>query len=383
MRILIVNFEYPPIGGGGGVATQQIAYELSKRHEVHVLTSSADTSKDQDSHPIILHRVPVIGRRYQQTASVISMASFVVSAFFRLLRICKDHSFDVINAQFALPSGLPVAIVSKYYSIPFVLSFIGGDIYDPTKWISPHRHASLRWLIRWMSGQADLCTAISHDTKYRAQHIHHVTKEIVVTPLGIVPSRTFRTSRSILGLPDDNIICITIGRLIPRKNVHVIMRAIADVTSVFLSVVGDGPDKQTLHTLAKNLGIQERVKFYGFVSNTMKQQLLQKSDIYISCALHEGFGLVFLEAMDAGLPIIAPSYGGQVDFLKDKENALFINPQSASEVRSALNKLIEHKELMEAMSNNNEKKVKEFYIDKTAHALEYVFERVSSLRKSL
>ena len=101
MNILIVNFEYPPLGGGGGVATRQFSEELAKRHTIHILTTGfKGLASYEVANKVVIHRVPVWGRSSLPTASLLSMISFVLSAFWFGVGICGREKFDVINAQF-------------------------------------------------------------------------------------------------------------------------------------------------------------------------------------------------------------------------------------------------------------------------------------------
>jgi len=371
MKILIVNFEYPPLGGGGGVATKQIAERLSRRHEVHVITTKHGELKEYEQKGTLhVHRVPVIGRKNLPTASLLSMLTFVPSALKQGVHLLRRQNFDVINAQFVLPSGLPAALLAKIFKVPFVLSFIGGDIYDPTKGSSPHRFWILRWLIRNISKHAVAHTAISEDTKTRARKLHGVKEDITVTHLGIDPMTVNPVPRQQLNLHPDTPLFITIGRLIPRKGYRDLLSAWAQVPSAHLLILGSGPQANELKQIINANNLAPRVHLMGFVSEDKKQQLLLAADAYISAATHEGFGLVFLEAMDAGLPIIAANVGGHTDFLEDMENALLVKPHEPSQLAKAATSLIENKQLADAISQNNKVKVKKFYLDNTAKIFE-------------
>jgi len=274
MKILIINYEYPPLGGGGGVATKQTAQELAKRHEVHVLTSINEGGvQEEELNGVHVHRVLVSGRRELPTATLQSMLTFVPRALVRGVRLCREVPFDVLNAQFVLPSGLPARLLASWFKIPFVVSFIGGDLYDPTKGISPHRHWYLRMMIRWVVRGAARCTAISEDTKRRAKELHGITKDIVVTHLGYVPMDVAKKSRSELDLPVEAPVAVTIGRLIPRKGYAVLLEAWKNVPEAHLLIMGEGPLRDDLNGLVSDYGLRDRVKLTGFISEECRTQM--------------------------------------------------------------------------------------------------------------
>jgi len=361
------------------VATKQIAETLAAgEHEVHILTTwFLGLKKYQTENSVHVHRVRVWGRTKLPTATIRSMVTFVPAALWRGWRLCRGKKFDVINAQFVVPSGIPAAILARMLRVPFVLSFIGGDLYDPTKGVSPHRHFVLRGMIRAVAEQAAICTAISEDTKWRAHELHGVDRDVAVTHLGVPTSPRMAglrgaSARAELGLPMRDPVFVTVGRLIARKRYDVLIRAWKDVASAHLFIIGDGPLRAELTRLTRELGVAERVHLQGFVSEENKRGILQAADGYVSATEHEGFGIVFLEAMQAGLPIVSTAEGGQKDFLEHEENALLVPTHDAAALARAVNRLLGDKSLAQKMRVNNLEKVKEFYLEKTVKKFEDV-----------
>jgi L-malate glycosyltransferase len=375
MKVLVVNFEYPPLGGGGGVATMHLVQELVKfGHEMHVLTTwHKGLKREETVDGVRIHRVLVWGRRRLEAASLISLFGFVPMAWWTGWRLGRHVKFDVVNAQFVVPSGVVAVVLAKMWRVPLVVSLIGGDIYDPSKVMSPHRHWWMRIVVRWICHQAQALTAISRDTIQRARDLHGIKSEIEVVPIGIE-----RKNLEVRQKKEDKkcLTAVTIGRLIVRKQCNILLEAWCRIENVKLVIIGSGPEAENLRRQADDLGINDKIVWAGFVSEEDKQRYLAEADMYVSAASHEGFGIVFLEAMAAGLPIVATNVGGQLDFLKEKKNALLVPVGDKDALIAAVNRLVNDYDLRTRMGENNSQKVQEYFWDKLAAQFEKVLNRV-------
>ncbi|HUW94319.1 MAG TPA: glycosyltransferase family 4 protein [Anaerolineae bacterium] len=380
MRILMINYEFPPLGGGGGVASYQIAKALAAReHEVDVLTTAwRDLPGEETVDGLRVYRVPVVGRSDQATASLVSMVSFLPSGVARGLRTLRKKRYDILNTHFAIPSGPTGVALSRIFRTPQVLTIIGGDIYDPTKRLSPSNSVLLRAVVRRVLNSSAQIIAISQDIKNRAQRDLHCQTEIEVIHYGLTPPQFEKRNRQELGMPEDEVVLISIGRLIKRKALGDVLLALSRLEErrFRLLIIGEGPEEENLRDLAKRLGISSQVEFLGAIWGERKFQYLAAADMFVLPSIHEGFGLVFLEAMHCGLPVIASSSGGQTDFLEDGKTGFLIPVGDVQVLAGAILRLASDESLRRQMSEFNREYVKRFHISHVAERYEALFSAV-------
>ena len=363
IKILIINYEF-------------LALEWAKQGQVDVLTSSfRGLPAFEVVEGINVHRVKVLARKSRDAASFVSMLSYLPVAFFRGISLIRNNRYDVINTHFAVPSGPLGYLLGRIFRIPNILSLHGGDIYDPSKRMSPHRSRFFRSVVRFILNRAERIVAQSSNTKENAIKYYSPEKDIAIVPLAFHPpvSKASGKIRPVFG--KDDFVLSTLGRLVKRKSMDVIIKALAGIENakIKLIVMGDGPERGYLEKLAVDLNVLERVRFLGYITDEEKYVHLNNSDLFVLSSMHEGFGIVFMEAMHMGLPIVCSNHGGQVDFLTDSENALLIGIEDVDGCRDSIVKFYEDRELYKKCSANNKTKVKEFYADIVAEKYIEIF----------
>jgi glycosyltransferase involved in cell wall biosynthesis len=263
-----------------------------------------------------------------------------------------------------------------------VITIHGGDLYDPSKKASPHSFPPLKWAVERVMNASARIVAASRNTKANAEtYFGSATagREIDMIPLGIRPFDFRPATRAELGLPPDVFLGVAVGRIIPRKGHDRLLRALTrpGLEEVHVALVGSGPEREPLEALARSLGISDRVHFPGRVDEEVKWQILDSADAFVSATLHEGFGLMFLEAMAVGLPIVCPDFGGHTDFLTDGVTGFVTPVGDQARLADGIARIVADPQLARRMGETNRKLFYEKYgADRCAAAYEALFEEV-------
>jgi len=368
MKILVLNREYPPIIGGAGVVNKNLAEEwVRSGHEVDVITGYCRKApKFEVVNGVGIYRVNTFSKKEQ--TNLISAGFYVSLGLLKAIQLFLKNRYDTINTHFAVLAGPVGAVVSKLFKVPNILTIIGGDIYEPSKKLSPHNNIFLKPLVRWVLNNSTEIVAISNNTRENAEKYYNPTKKIRVIPVGFKPLQFNKVNRDKLDLEGNKIYLISVGRMAPRKNFNTLLNAFSKVQNeaTELLLIGDGPERKKLEELARNLNISKQVHFLGVVSEENKFQYLSAADIFVLTSVHEGFGIVYQEAMYCGLPIIAGNNGGQTEFLINNENALLVNPDSINEITEAMKIVIDDAALRNRLATNSRKNNEDYLIGNIA-----------------
>ena len=170
---------------------------------------------------------------------------------------------------------------------------------------------------------------------------------------------------------------ITVSRLGTRKGVDDVIRAFAAIKDqhpeTTLDIVGSGPERENLETLATKLNVNKDITFHGYVTHGRKVELLHQAGIFVFASRQEGFGLVLLEAMAAGLPIVARELPVYHDFFEDGSNGYLIDDEQVeSGIAARVGQLLSDPSMISEIRNVNERTAKRYRWDNTAEMTEAI-----------
>ena len=212
-------------------------------------------------------------------------------------------------------------------------------------------------LLHYFFGKCSKVIAVSKAVKEDLERFEKI-KDIEVIVNGIDASlfcpATYKEKlfyKKELGFGYDDIVMINVGRMDKLKNQAIILDVLKEIKEVKLILVGDGENRRAVEEKAKSLGLEDRVLFLG--KRTDVNRLLRGADIFIFPSLTEGLPLAVIEAMASGMPIIASRVGGIPELVQPEVNGFLINPNSFSDIKRAVEKLVFDRDLRIQMGQNS------------------------------
>jgi len=303
VRILAVIHEYPPIGGGAGMVLDALSKELVKLgHEIDIVTALyQDLPEHETLDGVQIHRVPC-GRRSQIAPSIAELLGYVRAAPKYALSLIARRDYDLIYGTCILPGGIVARKLHKATALPYILTTSGSDVpgHNPKKFGLAHR----LMLPIWRRVVRD-ATAVTCQSEYLAGRIRSAFGGPVPN-LQIIPNGIDTESIRPRPMEEREKRILAVGRIEEAKGYQYLIEAMVGLdTDYRLEIVGDGPYLETLKGLAERLNVP--VVFHGWIdkSTGLLKELYETSSIFAHPSLAENFPTVVLEAMLAGLPIVA------------------------------------------------------------------------------
>ena len=374
MRILIINSEYPPIGGGAGNASAHIAAHLEKLgHRLAIVTSSfAKLPHKEQVQNVTIYRVPSIRRR-QDRSNPLEQIIFVISASLWTLSLIPHFKPNATLAFFGVPSGAIAWLLKIVYRIPYVISLRGGDVPGFRPYDFHFYHKLIAPFLRIIWKNASAVVANSNGLRQLAV-MFDSGFEIPIIPNG-VDLDLHKTVEHDWSSP----CLLSVGRIVHQKGLDLAMHALGGLKDLEWEwrIAGDGPQLQALQSLAEELGIQDRVLFLGWQSHHQITDSYQQANVFLFPSRHEGMPNAMLEAMASGLPVVATCIAGNEELVVDGETGYLVPPEDIEALQNALKKLLDDAGLRQQMGLASRRRAEETYSwESTAKQYALLLEKV-------
>lgn len=349
MRVLLLNYEYPPCGSGAGLATRALAEGLAARGvNVDVVTGGGRASIDpqlfwdglaDDEGVLTVHRVPS-RRRSEHEAGVRGAAGYLAAATPIVRRLLAREQYDVAHFVFSLPTAAMLPLLDLR-GVPVVISLRGSDVpgFDAALVGVQRAHRLLYPLTRWIWRRADRVIVPSESLGRLARQTDRNLRYAVVH--GGVDLTRFRPRVALRRIPDAVVRCLAVARLVERNGLDDLIDAMAllERGRYQLEIVGSGPHEGALRERVRRLGLESHVGFTGWLDHAEVARRHRAADIFTLAPRVESFGNAFVEALASGLPIIGSTAGGIPELVEHGRHGLLATPRRPNELAHAISYL--------------------------------------------
>ena len=341
MNVLMINNEFPPLGGGTASVNANLLDALADDSSlaIELVTSSggAATSISDHCENTRIHRVKVKKQASPHHAKLIDLISFMISALPYSMRLHRHKQFDLVFAWATLPAGLVAWLIKRLNGTPYIVRVSGPDIpgwekrYSfITKFFAP--------IIRMVWRGAAITTAKCE------QEREAVLKHCKGLKVALLPTAVPSTNRSSRKIDKYKVKFLCVARLIARKRHQLLLRSLALLPLEIewtLSLVGTGDEESNLLAIVRELSLESKVRFFGYVDRASVNELYQEHDVFISLSENESMSVAALEALASGMPCLLAQSAAQgltenmgIKILYGGDSAII-----SAEVKQALNTL--------------------------------------------
>ncbi|KKR45325.1 MAG: hypothetical protein A3G47_02280 [Candidatus Zambryskibacteria bacterium RIFCSPLOWO2_12_FULL_39_45] len=379
-RILIFSTAYYPFVGGAEVAIKEITDRIGAGYEFDLITAKLQKHlpKEEKIGRVMVYRLG--------TGKVLS--DKLLLPFRGAIKAWKLHNTAhyfclwAVMVTFSSGAGYIFNILRSLTGrkkIPIILTLQEGDseVHLNYKWAGL---IALSWkLAMW---QTDMLTGISNFLLHRALK-NGYRGRVALVPNGVdiklflekIKEKDRENIKILLGKSSNTIFLVTVSRLTHKNATDDIISSLAYLPAyISLIIIGKGEDGLKLQRQARDADLAERVKFLGFIPYADLPKYLSVCDIFVRPSRSEGFGNSLIEAMAAGVPVIATPVGGIPDFIDDKETGIFCSPDNPQSIAEAVTLLLHENSLREHIIEKAKDRVLERYSwDHVAGEMKAVF----------
>jgi glycosyltransferase involved in cell wall biosynthesis len=287
--------------------------------------------------------------------AIIQIPFFLASEIIYALKIIRKEKIEIIHSHWIIPNGFVGAVCKRILNIPHFITAYGSDA------LIIEKSRILRIFGSFVLVNAEEITADSAYTRDLTVLINKsVENSIHVIPMGVDEQRFNKKNRISCERSPDEPVILSVGRLVERKGLKYLIRAMKRVIKTYpdakLLIGGDGPEKENLMNECSRLELEKNVEFLGFIPNEKIPQIYSSADIFVLPSIvtksgdTEGLGVVLLEAMASGIPVIGSDIGGITDIIEDRKTGLLVKSEDPDDLAEKILFILSNKNFRLNMS---------------------------------
>jgi len=276
-------------------------------------------------------------------------------------KIYRNFKFDLIHAHVALPDGYAGMLIAQKYKNPLVITIHGADFYKTV-----FRNRKCKENIEKAINFSNKSIIVSNKLKKVGEEELKInSNKIIVIPDGINQNEVFKRKSNLLRKYENKKIILSASHLIKTKGIDFNLKAITRLKGKYPNliylIIGGGNKRKDLEKIVKNLGLQDNIEFLGQLPHNKVMEYISICDIFSLPSWKEGFGVVYIEAMAHGKPVIACKGEGPEDFIKDKGTGILVKSKDVKSLVEAIDFLFSNPEKAKEIGKRAKRLVLENY----------------------
>jgi glycosyltransferase involved in cell wall biosynthesis len=328
MRILVLNYEYPPLGGGAGNATYFLAREWGKMGiSTDIITTwftgLEEIKREMDN--VTVYRIKSFRKKMEQS-NPLEMLSYTNLAYKKAVKLVTAQKYTLIVAFFSIPCGLVARKIFKRFKTPYIVLLRGGDVpgFLPQELGFMHRITMPVTKTIWKNAQriianskwlSDLANKTAVDIDRTVEMVPNGVDTSFFVPVKHTDKKPF--------------IFLFVGRFVNQKNLIFLLSQfeIANRNNYAkLILTGDGPERGKLvEKINSSTVLKKTVELKPWEDKKNLLSIYQTAHCFVNLSVEEGMSNATLEAMSCGLPVIASNIGGNIGLVIDQKNGYLVN----------------------------------------------------------
>lgn len=376
MKVLVLCYEYPPIGGGGGRVAKTVSEALVKRgHEVRVQTAALGLSSEREQ----INGVDVFrtasARQVPDTCRVHEMGLYCATSFLPTLKHIREWKPDVIHAHFAMPTGMLAWAAYRITGVPYVLTAHLGDVPGGVPEQTDRLFKLIGPLANSVWKHAAETTAVSSFVQRLAEKAYQRDVERILNGIDLAGAPAASAVNDVPRI-------VFVGRFNPQKCPDFLIDVLAKISAERwqATLIGDGPVMPAVKSKIEQYKLGDRITLTGWIDGPNVERTLRESDIFVMPSTSEGLPVAAIEALKQGLALVASDIPGVMDVVTNGTNGLLLPVQDLTTWANGLGGLLKDPDRLAAFKQAGSNKAHDFDLTHVVDQYEAVLRSAASRR---